>query len=103
MADVPAAVCVIPAARKGKVRTLPGPSGGGAVVRPRHTNGMVARAPLDLCACEMSAQRGNMRRTCRPAVADVHPVLEAAVRKRVIPRRGAGYDLIHHDAGPGMI
>ena len=44
-----------------------------------------------------------MRRTCRPAVADVHPVLEAAVRKRVIPRRGAGYDLIHHDAGPSVV
>ena len=32
---------------------------------PRHTNGMVATAPLDPCAFEMSAKRGNKRRTCR--------------------------------------
>ena len=32
-------------------------------VWPRHANGMLATTPLDPCACEMSAQGGNTRRT----------------------------------------
>ena len=32
-------------------------------VWPRHANGMFSTTPLDPCACEMSAQGGNKRRT----------------------------------------
>ena len=36
-------------------------------VWPRHANGMLSTTPLDPCACEMSAQGGNKRRTGRAA------------------------------------
>ena len=50
-------------------------------IKPRRANGMVSTAPLDLCACEMSAQGGNKRRTRRRGDG-------AVLSKAGIPERG---------------
>ena len=55
----------------------------GLFVRLCHTNGMVATTPLDPCACERNAQRGNTRR--RAAYTWCCPATESLARVALTP------------------
>ena len=65
-------------------------------VWPRHANGVLSTTPLDPCACEMSAQGGNKRRTGRP-----RQPLPGASRRQAGPAAGRPDEGVHGGAIEG--